>query len=324
MRAALGLILGGLAPLVLAPGTSLAEIPSPDRGGHAFAVLGGGSASEGGRTGLRALQLSFGQNIAERVRCDASYVNEGHPTNHHRDGFSAQCWRTQPMSADIRAEVGAGPYFSMDTTTPPGGSYLNEKRLGLVASAAVLYRIRGADTYVRAQYNHVAVPGAQRSNVIMVGLGMDYGGMGLAPSAAGGETQVGIWGGAAEISGGGSSPGTGWQIEARRPFADAMGYSVSALSEAQGGGMLDRKGLALQAWWHRPVAEQWKMSAGAGPMLARDRNLSGDQDKVLGLISFEAARIVAPRTTLSARFNRIISNYDKDADQFMLGAARRF
>lgn len=323
MRAAWGMAIGSWVSLLLAPGISLAQTPEPPRGGHAYAMLGGGSASEGGNTGVRALQLSFGQHVGERVRCDATYVNEGHPRNNHRDGFGAQCWMGWRSSPGIRMEVGAGPYLGMNATTPPGGTAIDEKQLGLLASAAILYRV-GTDTHVRAQYNHVAVPGAHRSNTLMVGLGMDFGGRRVAAAGAGGETEVGLWAGAAETSRPGQSAGTGWQIEARRPYTDATAYSISALSESQGSGMLDREGVALQGWWVKRVAEKWTLNAGVGPMFARDGNLSGDRNKVLGVISFEAAREIGDRTTASARFNRIVSNYDKDADQFMIGFARKF
>lgn len=327
MRPVLSVALGTWLALALAPRVALAQASSPAspaRGGHASVIVGSGSSSEGGSMGARALQLAFGQDITDRVRCDASYINEGHPRNNHRDGFSVACWRTQPVTPAVRLEAGAGPYFSMNTTTPAGGTQINDKRLGLVMSAAVIYRIRGADMHLRAQYNHVVMPGAPSSDAIMVGLGTDFDGTRPVLTAADGTTEVGIWAGAAQVTEGSSKPGVGSQFEARRHVSHAIAYSVSAISEAQDDGALHRAGVAFQAWWGRPTGEKWKLSIGAGPVLARDRNLAGDRDKVLGLLSVEAAHEIAPRITASIRFNRIVSSYDKDADQFMVGISRSF
>lgn len=294
------------------------------RPGHAAAMIGSGRASEGGHMRGRAMQLSFGQNVADRVRCDATYINEGHPTNQHRDGFAATCWWMQPLSSAIRMEAGFGPYFSMNTTTPAGGSQINDKRLGLVASAALLYRYGAADTFIRLQYNRAAMPGAPSSDAIMLGLGTDLGGKNGMTMAGGGATELGLWGGAARTATGDSPPGLAGQAEARRFVSAALAYSVGAVSEARTNGVLNRHGVALQAWWVRSAGERWRLAAGAGPLFARDSNLTGEGDKVLGLISLEAAREIVPGTTLSLRFARVASSYDKDADLFLLGVTHRY
>ncbi|WP_426109876.1 hypothetical protein [Massilia sp. PWRC2] len=64
-----------------------------------------------------AVQLGFAQRMNEVFTVSAEYLNEGHPSRHHRDGLAGQGW-LQMAARDTGAcfGVGSGPHFLVDTT----------------------------------------------------------------------------------------------------------------------------------------------------------------------------------------------------------------
>ena len=90
------------------------------------------------RQWLKSFDIRFGQYFAERWRYDLIHCNEGHPYNHHRDGFAVQATYHLVQREPYRIEVGAGPYLSFDTSRDDTGEEFNEKRMGIIATAAFL------------------------------------------------------------------------------------------------------------------------------------------------------------------------------------------
>jgi hypothetical protein len=64
------------------------ELESVHREIEANIVYGGGRASEGGNTGWRDYQVSFGEALNDYTFVSFAYYNEGHSDNNHRDGFA--------------------------------------------------------------------------------------------------------------------------------------------------------------------------------------------------------------------------------------------
>ncbi|MCA8148942.1 hypothetical protein LGM78_25260 [Burkholderia vietnamiensis] len=64
--------------------------PKPaDRTIDVYAVYGDGRATEGGDMHWRAYEVGFGDVLNDYLSVYVAYLNEGHPLDHHRDGFAA-------------------------------------------------------------------------------------------------------------------------------------------------------------------------------------------------------------------------------------------
>jgi hypothetical protein len=295
------------------------------RGGHAYAVFGGGRASDGGSLQNRALELEFGTNLSPRVRVDVAHINEGHPINNHRDGFALKGVYVVPVNEKARVEFGAGPYVSMDTTIPAGRTIKDqkdEKRLGAVATAAILYRITQGGLYARAQLNHVSMPGKVTTNAVMVGLGKDFNGPLLASDLASLESkpvQVAVWMGKTKTNRA-DAGGTlmGGQVEVSKETSPSMAYSVSWVDEGKGP-MVNRNGVAAQVWYVTPAEESWKLKAGVGPYIAENRVPDDHRSSSNAMVSLVVERKIGKQDSISGRFNRVMSTNNRDQDMFMLG-----
>ena len=101
-------------------------------GGGGLTDIDESDNKEDKRQYLKAFDIRFGQYFAERWRYDLIHCNEGHPYNHHRDGFSVQATYHLVQRQRYRIEVGAGPYISFDTTRDETGEEFNEKLLGIL------------------------------------------------------------------------------------------------------------------------------------------------------------------------------------------------
>src|ERR1700693_3876400 len=98
------------------------------------------------------------------------YYNEGHHDNNHRDGYAVQMVLRKKIQQVWDMELGVGPYFSMNRPTINGNEF-DDERTGVLVSLALIGRL---DAYSpglqwRLGYNHVAMPGAPRSDALIVG-----------------------------------------------------------------------------------------------------------------------------------------------------------
>ena len=82
-----------------------------DQMGWAFEVRFGTELNLPGSNGSKLFSAD------EKFRVDVVHYNEGHHENHHRDGFALQAVYSKPLSQKFTAELGVGPYYSMDTST---------------------------------------------------------------------------------------------------------------------------------------------------------------------------------------------------------------
>lgn len=256
-----------------------------------------------------------------------AYVNDGHPTNNHRDGFTAQIWYAQPLPAGLELQVGAGPYASMNNTTVDGIRY-NQFRTGVLGSAALKWHPPGAGGwYLRAQVNGAAVPRSFDHMALLFGAGYDFDAVPNDDRPHPLRADVGLWAGTSRTTQlGEQKSGGAFQIEAQvLTHDDGTGWTPSAwsiafLSEGDTN-LVNRKGVPLQAWW-RTAPSRFTFSFGLGPYFAYD----GYRDQRLNLMGIGSVRIsmrVAEtrRNRFEAGFmyTRVASFYNRDEDIFMLG-----
>jgi hypothetical protein len=218
----------------------------------------------------------------------------------------------------------------MNTTTPKGRTIddqKDEKRLGVVGTAAVLYRLTQSGLYARAQLNHVNMPGGPSTNAILVGIGKDFDGpqhVSDFEEFDARKMEVAGWVGKTKTNranAGGTM--TGGQLEASKVMSPSLAYSVSLVDEGNGP-MVSRKGVAAQAWYIKPAGDTLSFRAGVGPYLAENRTPDDHHVATHAMVSLVVEKKIGEKTSISGRFNRVMSTNNRDEDMFMVGVRRDF
>ena len=288
---------------------------------NAYAVYGDGRTTEGGDMRWRAYEIGFGDVLTDYLSVYVAYLNEGHPNDHHRDGFAALGSFRMPVGDRVALELSAGPYFSMDTTHVDNAPR-NEKRWGVRASAAVRYYLVPNGFFVKLQYNHVQMVDGFNSDAVLFGIGSDFGGT-PHPAFSDGKTQVSVWAGTSQTNHPQVPMEKGYMAEVKRPLGNAWAYSASLIYEGNNG-VAGRRGLAAQFWYVAPIKAKWTLSAGVGPYLSYDRDETSRKTRLNALLSAQVSYQVTNAWAASLRFNRVATGNDKDQDMFMVGVARNF
>jgi len=295
-----------------------------------FYILGGrGTASPGGDTGFY-FQLGFREHITKYISAGITYLNEGHPDLHEagsRDGFALTGWYRAPIWDRLRLEVGAGPYFSMNTTwrVSPDQEY-NEMNLGLLASLALVYPLSNSGMNLRAQFSEVMMPGSFSTHSLMLGLGVDLNGISYARKYSKEQDikyTLSILGGGSLTTRCNNKVMPGFELELQRRISERLSLSVAGISEGSTG-LSDRAGVAGQLWFLAPELGRLILSAGFGPYIAQENNMDNKGTKLLGLASIDAKFMLTEKLYGLFRFNRAISGYDKDQDMLSCGAGIEF
>nr|WP_240159090.1 MULTISPECIES: hypothetical protein [unclassified Burkholderia] len=269
----------------------------------------------------RAYEVGFGDVLNDYLSVYLAYMNEGHPLDHHRDGFAALGSFRWPVGSRLALEFSAGPYFSMDTTHVDDQPR-NDKRWGVRASAAVRYYVVPNRFFLKLQYNHVQMIGGFNSDAVLFGIGSDFGGN-PGPAFSDGKTQVGVWAGTSQTNRPQVPIEKGYMVEVKRPLGNAWAYSASFVYEGNNG-VAGRRGVAAQFWYVAPIKSKWTLSAGVGPYLSRDRNEVSGRTRLNALLSAQVAYQITNDWEASLRFNRVATRNDKDQDMFMVGVAHNF
>ncbi|MBI3552245.1 MAG: hypothetical protein HY077_06985 [Elusimicrobia bacterium] len=293
------------------------------RKGEVYFIYGPGIATQGDVIKGPHLQFGINEKISKDFSVGLVHLNEGHADadahHNHRDGFAVLGWYDKPLSDKTEVQLGAGPYFSMNTVTI-AGEERDDKHWGLLAAVALVHKLNNSGLGLRAQLNHVKMPGTFDTNTVMLGVSQDLGvaQSGSSPGDGASGTTVSLFAGSAVTNRRGQQPHAGYQLEVERAIDKALHYSISVISEGDSG-LTNRTGLAAQAWFVAPPAGSWTFSAGAGPYAAYEAEAAQKGAKLLGLISFRAERAMGHGFKLAARFSRVVSSYDKDEDLFMIG-----
>lgn len=266
------------------------------------------------------VNLSYG--FTDWFAVNAVYLNEGHPENHHRDGFAIQPSLYKDFN-NWRLQLSAGPYYSMDTTHRADGTVLNDKHLGLLSSLALKWHPSQRDWYVGIGYNNVWMRNSLNSNSVLLLVGTDL--QQVSGTEKGGDVskmKVGLWIGPGNTTNPGTKVTNGGQLEFAFPFSDQFSYSFAGLYEGNTT-LADRKGLMAQGWYNE-ILKNWTISAGVGPYLAHDSLRDNKATSLLAVASVRATYQLTRRTNIGLNFNRVISFYHRDADMFMFGIQRAF
>lgn len=311
----------------------------PPLSSHAneISVLAG--ATEGIDTGEAsyAWQAAFLYNFLPYFAGSFSWINEGHPGEHKRDGFAVQGWGRVPLVVNrLSIGVGAGIYQFFDTKLLPGGSHVNDHGLAPVYSLAATYYM-DSPWFAQLAINHIHPESDLNSNTYMIGVGYRlWREAEPAHRSAEAHRPVKTTGyevmpllGQVVVNRPDNDIGIGSGIEFRMGIDDHIDWTVSWLNEDVPG-TFHRSGIGTQVWLvdtflARPIT----LGFGAGVYSFVDREPTPDSGgrsrlDIAGLLTLTTSCRFSERWFSRVNWNRVMSNDSRDTDMFLLGIGYRW
>jgi hypothetical protein len=280
-----------------------------------------------------AVALGYNHHVNQYLSVSADYLNEGHPKLHHRDGLGAQVWlHTKVPARGWSLGAGIGPYYYFDTTTGNGGlaDYRNDHGWGQLMSVSLKYHL-ASNAYLESRLSHTHGITAHDTTMLMFGAGYELRNMPLAvrlQNAEKGDNALMLLAGRSIVNSFKSETATSSGLEYRRTVNPNVEWSLMLMNEGRVGAAA-RRGVAAQAWLLRPFTERTVLQIGLGAYAMRDQLDRTDAND-------ERENHVAPIASIGMRYriddtwraqltwSRVITNYHRDSDVFLVGAGASF
>ncbi|HOP41517.1 MAG TPA: hypothetical protein PLI53_10795 [Geobacteraceae bacterium] len=281
-------------------------------------------------------QLEYRQHFHENFAFGITYLNEGAFPTHSRDGHAAQLWACLPLlEKRLVLGMGAGPYFYYDTIPYLASGYsLNDHGWGaLLTLDATLYSRNRWLFLIRTNWTLTGSSIDTASAILGIGyqLGKDYRGAPSSPKESGTSdtaNEIAVYLGEASVHNKGPAHSIAAAIEYRRRLMRYLEWTTGFLYE--GNNSLSRRyGLASQLWLARTFFDDTlHLGIGAGPYVSVDRRRTeAGQDHKLSVSEILTMTVCYRfHPTWGTRFswNRVITDYERDADVWLLGLSRFF
>jgi hypothetical protein len=235
--------------------------------------------------------------------------------------------------------AGAGPYFYADTTVAPARTARDDHGAGTMLGASATWYFESR-LLLQARVNWVTTPHSFDTLTALAGIGYQLD----APPAAGPlpkppsqrerttNNEVTMFFGQTVINNPGNAKSLSMSAEYRRGLFPYLDMTVAWLNE--GNKLLVRRnGVITEFWLVREfLDDHLALGCGAGAYLVLDRRRviqpgEGGSSFASGIISASASLrnfSISPDMTLRLTMNRIVTNYDKDTDTFLVGVGYRF
>ncbi len=289
--------------------------------------------------------IDYRQHLYKNLSASVSWINEGHIIGHHRDGTAAQLWVDLPwLRGRYTLSAGFGGYYYFDTQPLGTGDSLD------VHGAAPIYSF-SATAYISDRWfarfliNRISPHDDFHSNTELLGIGYWFGQdkrptpgkMGAKPADAAYITanELTIYGGRSVVNTYYSEHGVAGAAEYRRGLAPHLDGSVSFIYEGDPK-VTRRSGLGLQVW---PVNTFFNarvtIGIGLGLYVYIDNKHPGASRQLPAGVSTNTpalAPLISPTFAVQLSDNwlvrvvwdRVMTNYNRDSDVFLLGAGYRW
>ncbi|WP_347557640.1 hypothetical protein [Robbsia sp. KACC 23696] len=294
-------------------------------------------ALRGSAGGESTYTWSFGyrQSIYKNLSLGATWLNEGHVPDHHRDGSAFQIWYDQALfSPRFTVGLGAGPYRYYDTSTSPNRLYVNQHGWGVLYSVTANW---AATEHLRLQlrFNEVQAPGSIQSSSLLFGLSYSLPKSALIPDPSDTRLrfphgdELTVMAGKTVVNSLSSQSTFSKSVEYRHTFSQHIEGTVAWIDEGNTR-LTERNGVATQIWLTEPLYhDKLTIGMGVGPYLAADTyRVSRDSDrtgaKLSGLFTMSASYRVTPHVVVRFSWDRVLTTYNRDTDIFLIGAGYRF
>lgn len=293
---------------------------------QSFSVLAGGLEDRDTAQRSYTWSLDYQHPVYHGLGLGAAWINEGHLTNHHRDGLAGQLWLGTKFDR-MSLAVGAGPYYYFDTTQQPGDRReVDSHGWGVVYSAALSWQV-GHRWMHQLRVNRVASTHQPATTGILYGLGYSFRGdesnqkdvepLGYELSALAGVAIVNSFS---------SETSVAKSVELRRTSDGQFEWTLAWLDEGTTG-KLHRDGFSAQGWlargWHEGNTT---LAVGVGPYAIVDT--FGEQRQKTrhwaGLASLSASQRFAAHWRGRISFSRVVGTHPFDSDVLLVGTSYAF
>ena len=276
--------------------------------------------------------VSYLQGLGEHLAVGLMYLNEGHVPDNHRDGYAPQLWfRTNVLHRQLSLSAGIGPYLYFDTESTDRNDSYDAHGWGAMYSLALtwytdsrfLFQIRG---------NYIDAVNSYNSFALMGGIGYQLdapaaeGPLDTAPKERTSTTgnELSLLAGDAVLN----------RSQSRHTFATAVEYrrgisphfDVTAQLMDEDSDRDERYGAAAQLWAVRTYfRDRLSFGIGVGPYLAHDKDRGPSGSTCLnGIIGLTGAYHFTEHWMIRFTWDRVLTDYDHDADIFLAGLGYRF
>ncbi len=285
-------------------------------------------------------QVDFRYDPFRHIGWSASYVNEGHLTQHKRDGVATQLWGRVPLyGGRLVLSLGAGPYRFFDTVILPGGGFEDLHGWAGIYSASAAWHTK-SPWLVRLTASHIKGSADLDTNTYVLGVGYRLWKEKEAEFAAlpekeeepiplktGDEAMLFV--GQTIVNSPQDQKGIAGGIEFRKGIVPHLDWTLTWLNEGDPR-ILRRNGLASQLWLVDAYFDnRLAVGVGLGGYYFVDRKrparpgIEGTRDLAY-LLSITASWRFARHWFGRLNWNRVLVDYNRDTDVFVLGAGFRW
>ena len=282
-------------------------------------------------------QIDYRQQLDRNLAWSIAWINEGHELEHHRDGIAGELWAVLPFRSDrFSLSFGTGAYHYFDTELLPDGTSVNTRGWTPIYSVAATYYTR-TPWFLRLTANRINRANDLETNALVAGVGYRFGPTYAAPNPAlppAADTlvtdhELTLFAGQSIVNTAESENALAVALEYRAGLTAQVEWTASWLHEGDPE-IIRRNGFATQLWLVDSfLDDRFTVGLGAGPYLLFDRKRSptpgrDDPRNVAGLVSPTATWRLDSRWQARLTWNRVVSNYNRDADLFLLGLGYRW
>jgi hypothetical protein len=296
-------------------------------------LLAGGMKNDNNGDRSFAVDVGYTQRLGTYTAASIEYTNEGHPRLHHRDGLSPQLWlHTAVPEKGWSFAVGAGPYYYFDTTIGSGSlaDYRNDHGWGGMVNLSAKYHLERR-SYVEARLARIYGRQQHDSTMLLVGMGYELRDLPhdtKVANADGGENMVMLLAGRSIVNSFKSEKATAKAIEFRHTVSPNVEWSVIGMNEGRVG-VAERRGVTGQLWLLRPFTVHTVLELGVGGYLMRDQIDRNDvredpKTRLAPIASIGMRWRLSPAWRAQLSWSRVITDYHRDSDVFLLGAGVMF
>ena len=326
--------LGSLPVLILA-------LAGPRLRAQELTLLGGTMSESNIKNTSYSWQIDYRQDFYKYIDASIAYINEGHVPGHHRDGDAAEVWGNLPLFNNrLALSVGAGAYYYYDTEPLVGTSSADVHGVSPIFSLTATGYFSDRFFY-RVMVNRISPSGDMKTTTATVGVGYWFGltrrPVGKQPgkdptveSQYVTEPQFTAFGGQSVVNTFLSQKALAGAAEYRQGIIPHLDGTASFIYEGDPK-ITRRSGIALQLW---PVNtffnENTSVGIGVGPYIFIDRNhpvAAGptvnvgrkNPAAVAPIVSITIARKISENWITRVVWDRVVSNYNRDSDIFLVG-----
>ncbi len=303
-------------------------------GAQEFYALGGAQYTRTLNELTYGFSYEYLQNVTDHVFATFTWLNEGHVTDHHRDGYSGQLWwRWLSPSRRLALSAGIGPFRYYDTTyLESSGDTTDAHDWGALYSVAAHWYWR-APVVFQVRYNFAQTSTSISTNTLLIGVGYQF----ESASRPGPVVPALLYGYSSEarseftamlgnsvVNNFHSPHGIAWGLEFRErvtPYIDAVG----TLLDEGDAHVVKRKGAAGQLAVVREfLGHRADVGIAGGFYLAYDEDEIGSRTHTLGLLSMTISYRLSGDLGAGLYWDRTLTTDGRDTDVVLLGLGFRF